>query len=106
MNILDNISDNMSDNTVLITSLAVVAILIIVLTILFSNSEHFMGNAVFTQLYAKGPMDRYLTTDIDGTVPQSLDMYPEFLWNNNTRYPLFPNYWYYHRYFDPYAYIM
>lgn len=68
-----------------------------------SSKEHYSGG-VLDQLYSNnGPQDRYLTVDSGYGNYMYPPLFREFIWNNPTRYSLFPYYFYYNMYYDPYA---
>lgn len=74
-------------------------IVVVVICILFlKNREKFAG--ALTQLYAKGPQDKYLTVGTEKYVPPEMKI-SEMYWNNPTRlaYP-----YGYYPFYIPFAY--
>jgi hypothetical protein len=92
----------------MITAIIITIIIIAILIYINKKNENEKFSGALTQLYAKGPQDIYLTTDIEKYVPELWHRYPNYMWSNGNYYPLFWNmptrYGYYSPYYIPELY--
>jgi hypothetical protein len=67
----------------------------------YKSTEHYSG--AWTQLYAKGPEDNYLTVGTEQYAPKYSTYYWKqypYMWNVPNRTNLYPGYYPYYWYYD------
>lgn len=82
-------------------SVVIIIIIIIILVLIyqcyFNKKYESITGAVYDQLYSKGPMDAYLTTDTEKYIPEYHAFYSPYYWTYPSRYAdYYPRFDYYH----------